>query len=77
MPLVAYPTFVSRYVHWWHLCNLGENAYCGGNVYFASKIKRGPAKLGEDYGRVVPLIQEKEKEKKSWAGQTHAPAQEG
>jgi hypothetical protein len=32
--------------------NLGGNAYCGGNAYFARKIKRGPAKLGEDYGSI-------------------------
>jgi hypothetical protein len=32
--------------------NLAENAYCGANAYFSSKIKRGPAKLGEDYGSV-------------------------
>ena len=32
--------------------NLEGNAYCGGNAYFASKIKRGPAKLGEEYGSV-------------------------
>jgi hypothetical protein len=33
--------------------NLWGNVYCEGNAYFASKIKRGPAKLGKDYGRIV------------------------
>jgi hypothetical protein len=26
--------------------NLEGNPYCGGNAYFASKLKRGPAELG-------------------------------
>jgi hypothetical protein len=31
---------------------LGGDAYWGGNAYFASKIKRGPAKLGKNYGSI-------------------------
>ncbi len=32
--------------------NMGVNAYCGGNAFFASKINGGPARLGEDYGSI-------------------------
>jgi hypothetical protein len=33
--------------------HLRGNTYCGRNRYFARKIKRGPAKLGENYGSLT------------------------
>ncbi len=64
-----------RYVIW------ERTRIVGGTHILLAKYRGGPLNGGKTIhgrvqptGRVTPLIQEKEKEKNSWAGTTHVPA---